>query len=331
MSLTYHDRPAPPLSRLVLAFVSLYLIWGSTYLAIRVAIETLPPFLMAGARFFAAGVILYAFCRAFGDPAPRRGQWLPAFVTGGLLLVGGNGLVVWAEHYIPSGVAALLIGATPFIMVFFEYLRDRSQRPTARDLASLVVGFSGVLVLVAPHLRVEGSFMYILACLACLGACTSWAAGSVMSRRVALPRSILMTVSMQMIAGGLLMAALGTGLGEWSRYDLTAGSLRSWVAFFYLMVFGSLVGFSAYVYVLHHTKPALASSYAFVNPIVAVILGWALANEALTLSTALATGLIVAAVALLTLRKRPPRPQPAPVAVESTAALPAVAVTRAVT
>jgi drug/metabolite transporter (DMT)-like permease len=273
-----------------------YLVWGSTYLAIRFAIETLPPFTMAGIRFVLAGGVLYTFSRLTGAPAPRRIEWRSAVIVGACLLLGGNGLVVWAEKTVPSGIAALTVGTMPLFMAGLSGLIAR-EKPNFLAVVGLIVGFVGVAILVGPDLVSGASHDVSLAgVLALLTACLTWAAGSLYSRRAPLPGSALLATGMEMLAGGVLLLVVGGLRGEPAAIDLASVSARSWGALAYLFVMGSLVGFTAYIWLLRNTSTAIASTYAYVNPVVAVILGWALAGESLSPRIALAAVLVVASV-----------------------------------
>jgi drug/metabolite transporter (DMT)-like permease len=281
------------------AFIALYIAWGSTYLAIRVAIETLPPLLMAGARFLTAGGILYIGVRATGTARPSRANWFSAVVIGAFLLLAGNGGVVWAEKTVPSGVTALLVGATPFWMVLINWLAFRAARPTWRTVLGLVLGFIGLYILVAPGGSASERIDPLGAALITM-ATLSWTIGSLYSKRANLPSSPMLASGMQMVCGGALLFAAGLVHGEFHTMHLAAVSLRSWLALAYLAIVGSLVGFSAYVYVLKHATPAKASTYAYVNPVVAVIMGWVVAGEPIGFRTLAAGVGIVAAVVLIT-------------------------------
>lgn len=285
--------------RLVLAFASVYLIWGSTYLAILFAIETIPPFLMAGIRFLAAGTILYAWVRIRRGLKPEPHHWPSAAVVGGLMLLGGNGGVVWAEQRVPSGLAALLIATVPLWMALLDWVRPHGLSPTKRGFIGLALGFAGAIVLVGPGEIIGGGRVDPVGTGVLLFASLSWAIGSLRSRGARLPKSPLLATAMQMLAGGVLLSCVGLMTGEAARFDAGAVSTRSLLSLFYLIVFGSLVGFSAYIWILRKTTLARASTYAYVNPVVAVLLGWALADEPLTFRTLLATGVIVSGVWLI--------------------------------
>src|SRR3990172_11497284 len=286
--------------QIALAFLSIYTIWGSTYLAIRIAIETLPPFLMAGVRFLIAGAALYLWTRLRGAPRPTRSNWKAATIIGGLLLLGGNGGVVWAEQTVPSGLTAVLITTVPLWMALLEWKRYERVRPPAPIVLGLVIGFAGVVLLVGPEeLAGSGTINRIGATVLIL-ASLSWAIGSLYSRRALLPSSPLQSTAMEMLAGGLLLSAAGLVSQEWVGFQPSEASLRSIVAFSYLTVFGSLIGFTSYIFLLKATTAAKVSTYAYVNPIIAIILGWAIAQEELTLRTMVAAAIIVAAVVVIT-------------------------------
>ncbi len=293
------ETATPSRSSVLTAFAAVYIIWGSTYLAIRFAIETLPPFLMAGLRFLIAGTVLYVWVRARGAPRPPRVAWKHALVIGSLLLLVGNGAVVWAEQWVPSGIAALLVAGVPFWMVLLDWLRPGGTRPTPGVLAGLVVGFAGIALLVGPG-ELGGDGVHLPGALALVAASLAWSAGSIYSRNVPSPEPPLLGTAMEMLAGGALLAVFGLLTGEASRLALDAVTLRSVLALLYLIVFGSLIGYSAYVFLLKVSTPARVSTYAYVNPVVAVLLGWALAGEPLTLRILTASAVIVGSVVVIT-------------------------------
>ncbi len=306
------DRDGPPLWRLVLAFALVYLIWGSTYLAIRFAIETVPPLLMAGLRYVIAGGVLYVWARLRGEPNPRARELLPVAVIGAALFLGGNGGVVTAEQWVPSGVTALMVAIEPFWVIVLNWLRPRGERPTGRIVLGLALGFAGVFFLVSPFRAGVG--VELRGALVLLGATLCWGAGSLYSRTARLPATAAMSTACQMLAGGALLVVAGSAAGQWSRLDLAAVSTKSMLAIAYLIVFGALVAFSAYAWLLRVAHPAAVSTYAFVNPLVAVFLGWLFAGEEVTPTTFWAGGLILLGVVLITaarargmtrLRRRP--------------------------
>lgn len=291
-------------AQVVTAFALVYVIWGSTYLAIRFAIETLPPFLMAGARFVVAGGALYAWTRRPGAadrPArPTGGEWAWGTLVGALLLLMGNGGVVWAERVVPSGVVALLVAVVPIWMVLLDWLRPGGARPTALVIAGLVTGLVGLVVLVGPQSIIGGGAIDGVGAAVALTGSLAWAAGSILARSERLPRTPMLATAVEMIGGGVLLLAAGLLTGETHGFSLAAVTLRSGLSWAYLVTFGSLVGFTAYIWLLGNVSAARASTYAYVNPVVAVFLGWALANEPLTARTLVAAAIIVGAVVLIT-------------------------------
>jgi drug/metabolite transporter (DMT)-like permease len=292
----------PSRFKLVIAFAAIYVVWGSTYLAILFAIETLPPFLMASARFLIAGALVYAWARLHGRAArPTREQWRATAVVGVLLLLGGNGLVVWAETRVPSGVTALLIGMLPCWMVLFDWLRPRGVRPGPQIVLGLVLGLAGLVWLIGPDSLMGGGRVDLLGALALLVAEVSWAAGSIYSRHAPLPPAPFLSTAMQMLAGGVALLIASIALGEPWHMDPFGFSLRSILAWVYLIVFGSIVAYSAYVWLVRVSTPARVSTYAYVNPVIAVFLGWLLADEALTARMLIAAAVIVGGVVLITL------------------------------
>ena len=283
--------------RVAIALGAVYLIWGSTYLAIRFAIETIPPFLMAGARYLTAGILLYGWSRLRGAPRPSLAQWRPAVIIGALLLLMGNGGVVWAEQRVSSGLAALLISTEPLWIVLMVWLRDREQRPGGRVIAGLLLGFIGLVLLVRPSS--SGGGLDPLGVVAVLIASLSWAWGSLYSQRAKLPDSPLLSTSMQMLSGGGLLFLASALTGEPARFALAEVSARSLLSLAYLVVFGAILAFTAYVWLLRSASAVLVSTYAYVNPVVAVLLGWAFAGEPLTRGTLVSAAVILTGVALI--------------------------------
>jgi drug/metabolite transporter (DMT)-like permease len=283
--------------------IAVYIVWGSTYLAIRFGVESIPPFLMAGTRFLIAGGVLYLLRRTlFKDPAPARIEWRSAAIIGFFLLVGGNGLVSWAEQRVPSGIAALLLCSEPLWIVLFDSLRPGGRRPGSWTIAGVVLGFLGTVVLIGPSqfigLRSEvdpwGGIVLILAAF-------SWAVGSLYNRGAKLPASPLLGTGMEMLAGGAMLMMVGTIRGEWSQLDIGAISARSLWGLAYLIVFGSWVGFATYTWLLRVAPINLVSTYAYVNPLIAIFIGSWLADEALTARVLIAAAIIVSSVAIITL------------------------------
>ncbi len=280
------------------AFAAVYIIWGSTYLAIRIAIETLPPFLMAGTRFTIAGILLHAWGRLRGEPAPARAHLAPSLTLGALFLLLGNGGVVWAEQRIPSGLAALLVAVTPAWTVLFEWGHGGGV-PRLRTLAGLAAGLVGVGLLVAPS-GPAGGRLDLAGAAACLLSSVSWSLGSVRSRTLRLPPSPAIASSLQMLSGGGLLLLVGLAAGEGARVDLAAASTRSVLAVVYLILFGSLIAFTAFTWLLRVSTPSRVATCAYVNPVVAVLLGWAFAGERLEARSLVAAAVIVFGVVLIT-------------------------------
>jgi drug/metabolite transporter (DMT)-like permease len=304
----------PPRPGLVLcAFAAVYLIWGSTYLAIRYALETLPPFLMAGTRFLAAGLVMYAWMRWRGARRPTGLEWRSASLVGGLLLLGGNGGVVWAQQRVPSGLAALLVSLVSVWMVLLNWAlpgRPSSSgpgaisRPAGRESLGLALGLAGVALLVGPRTLAGAPRPGLAGVAVLLFASGAWALGSVLSRRLTLPDSHFLSTGMEMMAGGVMLLLVGLAAGEPAKVELANISARSAFSWLYLILFGSLVGFTAYVWLLQVTTPARVATYAYVNPVVAVLLGRFLARETLDARTGLAALLIIAGVALLVIQEK---------------------------
>jgi drug/metabolite transporter (DMT)-like permease len=286
----------------VAAFAAIYIIWGSTYLAIAFAIETLPPFLMAGLRFLLAGTILFSWARLRGEKAPSGLHWRNTAVIGGLLLLIGNGAVVWAEQRVASGIAALLVTTEPLWVVILQWLGKTKKAPSNGVMLGLVLGAVGMMVLVSPW-ELEGG-VDLLASTAIFLSAGAWAWGSIFSSRATLPSSPVLTTGMQMLCGGGLLLLAGTAAGEWQTTQWSHVSQRSWLAFSYLVGFGSLIAFSAYSWLTRVAPPAQVSTYAYVNPVIAVLLGWAFAHEVVTGQTIIAAFLLVAAVVIITLKSR---------------------------
>ncbi|TNF72768.1 MAG: drug/metabolite exporter YedA [Acidobacteria bacterium] len=292
---------------LIAAFAAVYIIWGSTYLAIRFAIETLPPFLMAGVRFLIAGGLLYLWVRWRGTARPERRHWVGATVVGGLLLLGGNGGVVWAEQTVPSGLAALMVATVPLWMVLIDWWRPGGTQPARIVLLGVVIGLVGMVLLVDLEETRSGT-VHGLGALVLILASLSWATGSLYSRRANLPRSPFLATAMEMVMGGALLTTAGLATGELGSFDPARVSGRSVAAVIYLIVFGSIIAFTAYIWLLRVVAPAKAGTYAYVNPVVAVALGWALAGEEVTWRTVIAATIIILAVVLITSHRRRPLP-----------------------
>jgi drug/metabolite transporter (DMT)-like permease len=289
----------PPLRAFVLAFTTIYLVWGSTYLAIRVGVESMPPFAMAALRFFIAGVVLMAFLKLRGAVWPTARQWRDAFISGFFLLLGGNGLVSWAEQSVPSGITALIIGASPLFIVLADWAWPGGRRPGAVTLGAMLLGFAGVAWLAAPwqhaapdHLNSAGVAVILLSCV-------SWSVGAIFGRHVRDPAPPFVAAAAQMLAGSGWLALAAWAHGDIAAWHTTTITTRSWLAFAYLVIAGCLGGYTAFVWLLKHATPARTATYAYVNPVVAVFLGWLLLAEPVNARTLSASVIILAAVVII--------------------------------
>ena len=307
---------------IISAFAALYLIWGSTYLAILFAIGTIPPLLMAGARFLLAGSILYGLARWRGAPNGSLANWRTALIIGGCLLLGGNGGVTLAEQYVSSGLASVIVATVPIYIALFAWWAGVAPRPTPIVWLGLAGGFAGVIILLTPEIHFTRgqtgpapTGILILLCSSLI-----WSAGSIYSRKAKSIAEPLLLAGQQMICGGALLTIAGLFMGEHRRLDLGRISALSLGAFVYLVIIGALVGYTAYIFLLRHCEPAKVATYAYVNPVVAVILGALFAGETVSARTALAAGLIIGSVALvITVQQAKSKPVPAPVACLETA------------
>ena len=287
-------------TKLWVALLALYIVWGSTYLAIRFTVETFPPFLQASLRFLISGAVLFAWRRAVGDSKPTGSNWKATAIVGTLLLLGGNGLVSLAERTVPSGIAALMIATSPFWLVLFEAFRSGGVKPTWQSILGLVVGFGGVFLLIGPasitgaHEPIEpfGAILLLIAPVL-------WAMGSIYAKGADMPSSGLLSTGMQMLMGSVSLFIVSVVTGELNGFSFGHVSMRSWWGLAYLIAFGSLVGFVSYGYLLHNAPISLMSTYAYVNPVVAVFMGWIFAGELLNTRIALATAIIIGSVILI--------------------------------
>ncbi len=284
---------------MIAAFIAIYLIWGSTYLGIRFAIETIPPFLLSAARFGLAGVIMLVAAKVRREPGVTWPQFRTAAIVGSLLML-ANSLVGVAEARIPSGIAALLVAMTPLFMVLLEWARPGGRRPTILIGVGLAVGLAGVATLVGPASFGGGTRVDLIGAATVILGSFAWSLGSIYSRHAPRPQSALMMTALQMLVGGLFVGIVGVLRGELATFDITAVSAHSFIAWVYLLIFGSLIGFTAFVYLLRVSTPARVATYAYVNPVVAVFLGWLLAGETINARMLVAAVIIVAGVALIT-------------------------------
>lgn len=292
-------------SRIWTALVALYIVWGSTYLAIRFAVETIPPFLMAGTRFLISGLILYVWRKLAGDPAPTARQWRSAAIMGLLLLLGGNGVLSWAEQHVPSGVAALMIASIPLWMALIDALRPGGARPDWKVAIGLLVGFGGLAFLVLSNEGfASGDTLDVTGVLVLLLAALLWSIGSVYSRSAEMPNSSLMGTGMEMLAGSAGLFVTGTLIGEWNGLNLASVRPTSILGLAYLVTFGSLIGFVAYAWLLRNAPLSLVSTYAYVNPVIAILLGAWLGSEVINGQIILAALVIIGSVVIINLSKQ---------------------------
>lgn len=325
----------PSRTALLLGFATIYLVWGSTYLGIRIAVETLPPFLMAGLRFVLAGALIAAFIGVTRSFKAKPHQWRDNIVIGAFLLLGGNGLVSWAEQEIPSGIATLMVSIGPLFIVLLDWLvlaisRDgqRGTRPTVLTFVGLALGFLGLVLLVGPDVMEAGtSHLDGWRVLALIGACLFWGIGSLCTRYARDPAEPFTGSAIQMLGGGAALLFVSLLRGEPFQFELAQASARSLMAWAYLVVFGSLIAFTTFVWLMKHSTPSKVSTFAYVNPIVAVFLGWLVLHEPVNPRIFIAAAIIIAGVALITIAKTikpapavtapPTSPDGAPVVSES--------------
>jgi drug/metabolite transporter (DMT)-like permease len=293
-------------SRMLLAFLAIYLIWGSTYYAIRIGVESIPPLAMMGARCLAAGLVLYAWSRRTA-PAPDRSAWRAAFIAGGLLFLGSHGTLAWAEQRVASGEAALLGATDPLWLTLLDWRWGSGRMPGIWGRIGLLIGFAGVALLSAPEWG-RGAAGLALANASIVGAAMAWAAGSIYGRGAALPRDVGQSTALQLLAGSVWLAAASTAGGEWRGFSAANVTQASAGALLYLIVFGSVIAFTAYIWLLRVTTASRVGTHAYVNPIVAVALGAALGGERVTILTLLSALTIVAGVVLVLVdQSRPAR------------------------
>jgi drug/metabolite transporter (DMT)-like permease len=282
-----------------------YVIWGSTYLAIRFGVESIPPFIMAATRFIVAGGLLFLWRIAVSrDPMPLWPHWRSALIIGGLLLLVGNGGVTWAEQTVPSGITALLIATVPLWFVLHQWVWMKSGFPSRATIAGLGLGFLGVSLLLGPESFVGAGSISLAGVGVLMIATIAWSGGSLYSTRAPLPTSPLMSTAMQMLCGGALLLLFSLLTGELGRLEPAAFTTKSILSVAYLMVFGSLIAFSAYVWLLKVVPASRVATYAYVNPVIAVVLGWAFADEALSVRSIAGAAVIVLSVLMVQSRKR---------------------------
>jgi drug/metabolite transporter (DMT)-like permease len=302
--------------KVLLAFAIIYFVWGSTFLAIRVGVREVPPFLLAGMRFLVAGIGLYGWMRARGTPSPSAREWGAASFLAVLIFVLDYGLLFWAERRVPSGIAAVMMATIPVFMALAEIVFLRTQRLTLRLGVALLVGIGGVAILVGRSMSMGEAPIDTAGACALIVAAISWSVAASLSRRIPLPAAKAMSSGAQMLAGGVLLTLTAALLGEFRGFHAQAVSLGAWLALAYLIVAGSIVGFTAYVWLIHHESPTKVGTYAYVNPVVAVLVGYFLGGEAIGPRTIVGTLLVLVSVVVITTTPKEKR-EPKPLASES--------------
>ena len=301
----------PPAWKKLLAFAIIYLVWGSTFYAIRVGVQEVPPFLLAAMRFVVAGLALFGWTIARRERWPTARQWMSATLLGFLIFVVDYGLLFWAERRVPSGIAAVILATIPAFMALSEIILLRTQKLTGRLALALLIGIGGVAVLMNRSLSLGGAPVDRTGAVALIIAATGWSIASALTRLLPLPESKVMSSGAQMLAGGVMLALTSAALGEIRGFHPALVSRGAWIALAYLIVAGSIVGFTAYVWLLHHESPTKVGTYAYVNPVVAVIIGYFLGGEALGTRTMLGTLLVLVSVVVITTAKKAKKPAPA--------------------
>jgi drug/metabolite transporter (DMT)-like permease len=295
------DAVSPPRAwKVLLAFAIIYLVWGSTFLAIRIGVREVPPFLLAGMRFFVAGIVLYGWMRARGTPSPTMREWGAASFLAILIFVLDYGLLFWAERRVPSGIAAVMLATIPVFMALGEILFLRTQRLGFRLGLALLIGLAGVAVLVGPTVSLGEAPVDTAGAYALIVAAMSWSVAASLTRKLPSPASKIMSSGAQMLAGGVLLMLTAALLGEFRGFHVQAVSRGAWLALAYLIVAGSIVSFTAYVWLIHHESPTKVGTYAYVNPVVAVLLGYFLGGEAIGPRTIVGTLLVLVSVVVIT-------------------------------
>jgi len=289
-----------PTWKTLLAFAIIYFVWGSTFLAIRVGVREVPPFLLAAMRFSVAGLVLCAWTAARGERGPRGREWASAFVLGTLIFVLDYGLLFWAEQRVPSGIAAVMLAMIPVFMALSEIIFLRTQKLTLRLGVALLIGLAGVAVLMSRSLNLGGAPIDRSGAVALIIASMTWSIASIFTRKLPLPPSKMMSSGVQMLVGGILLVVVAGALGEFRNFHPASVSRGVWFALLYLIVAGSIIGFTAYVWLIHHESPTKVGTYAYVNPVVAVLVGYFLGGEQIGLRTILGTAFVLVSVVVIT-------------------------------
>ncbi len=290
----------PPAWKTLSAFAIIYFVWGSTFLAIRVGVREVPPFLLAAIRFLISGFALYAWMLVHGEPSPTWRQWRSASILAVLIFVLDYGLLFWAEQRVPSGIASVMMGTIPVFMALSEIIFLRTQKLTFRLASALFIGLGGVAVLMSRSLNLGGAPVDKLGAIALIIAAISWSLSSAVTRKVSLPPSKVMSSGAQMLAGGVFLALTSAALGEMRGFHPSTISLSVWLSLLYLIVAGSIIGFTAYVWLIHHESPTRVGTYAYVNPVVAVLVGYFLGGEEIGVRTILGAVFVLISVIVIT-------------------------------
>src|SRR6202048_3631926 len=290
----------PPAWKTLLAFAIIYFVWGSTFLAIRVGVREVPPFLLAAMRFLIAGIVLYGWMIAHGERSPSGRQWTSASLLAILIFVLDYGLLFWAEQRVPSGIAAVMMAAIPVFMALSEIIFLRTQRLTLRLAIALLIGIGGVAVLMSRSLNLGGAPIDKMGAVALIVASISWSVASALTRKLPLPASKVMSSGAQMLAGGVFLTLTAAALGEFRNFPPSSISLGVWLSLLYLIVAASIIAFTAYVWLIHHESPTKVGTYAYVNPVVAVVVGYFLGGEAIGPRTIVGTLLVLVSVIVIT-------------------------------
>ena len=289
-----------PAWKTLLAFAIIYFVWGSTFLAIRIGVHEVPPLLFAAMRFLTAGLVLFGWMIARGEPLPTRTQWMSVLLLALLIFLIDYGLLFWAEQRVPSGVAAVMLATIPVFIALSEILFLQTQRLTVRLALALLIGIGGVAVLMSNSLNLGGAPVDRRGAVALIVASVSWSIATVLARKLPLPPSKVMSSGAQMLAGGIMLTITAAAFGEFPNFHPSAVSSAAWFSLLYLIIAGSIIGFTAYVWLIHHESPTKVGTYAYVNPVVAVLLGYLLGGEALGLRTILGTMFVLISVVVIT-------------------------------
>jgi drug/metabolite transporter (DMT)-like permease len=298
------NEPRPPSWKILLAFGIIYFVWGSTFLAIRIGVHEVPPFVLAAVRFFTAGVVLYVWLRLKGTPAPSQREWVSASVLGALIFLFDYGCLFWAEQRVPSGVTAVVLAIIPVFIALLEIIFLRTQKLTVRLGLALAIGIVGVAVLMNRSFSLGEAPIDRAGALALLVASATWAVATILPRRLPLPASKAMSAAAQMVTGGAMLFVLAAVSQEFAGFHVQAVSRNAWFALIYLIIAGSIVGFTAYVWLLHYESPTKVGTYAYVNPVVAVCLGYFFGGESIGARTLLGTLLVLVSVVTITTTKK---------------------------